>query len=281
MKPLLLLLALLLPWTTLLAEPAATLWTGKCVNKTNDTSGQVKLILFEPGEPDARGVKRVAGYMSVTGWLIGGGEFEGTISKGDLVFKSHHLAPIQWKGSFGLDSIVGTYSIPAQGDLPAQAGEFDVDKVNRIGPVDEFRQNFMVVIESDLNGFEVGADGQAEFWPQVIFDSLHPVGTAASIQVADLEIEWQEGADRISPTGIRRYTSELVLYWSSPLQPRGITRLRTVHSAELGELVAFDIVSTNGTTKEDFKKTAKDVGISLGVAAGIAILKSLIESGGK
>jgi hypothetical protein len=281
MKLILALIALLVPWTTLLAKPAATLWTGKCVNKTANTSGQVKLILFEPSEPDEKGVRKVSGYMSVTGWLSGGGEFEGTISKGDLAFNTRHLAPIQWSGSFGLDSIVGSYSIPAQGDMPAQAGEFVVDKVNRNGAADEFRQNLMVVFESDFNSIEVGADGKGKFWPQVIFDAIHPVGTGVSIQVADLDIEWQEGADRTSTTGIRRYTTEYFLFWSSPLQPKGVTRLRTVHNAELGEMIACDVIATNGTTKEDVKETAKDVGVSIGIAVGAALLKSLIESGGK
>lgn len=279
MKLLLAFVALLVPWTTLLAEPAATLWTGTIVNKTHDTRGQVKLVLFEPGKPDAHGAKQVKGYMSVSGWLAGGGEFEGTISKGDLAFKTDHLGPIQWNGSFGLDSIIGTYSIRAQDGLPAQAGEFDVEKVARApGSEAELRQNMMVVIESEFNGLEAKADGKMCFWPQTIFDAIHPVGNGISIQVADLTLEWNEGADHTTREGIRRYTTDLFLFWSSPLQPKGVTQLRTVHNAELGQLISCDIVRTNGTTKEEVKEKVKDVGIQVGLAVGAALLKSWLES---
>lgn len=144
MKLLLVFVALFVPWTTLLAESAATLWTGKCANKTHDTHGQVKLILFEPGKPDAKGVKKVSGYMSVSGWLNGGGPFEGTISNGDISFTTSHLASIRWSGSFGLDSVIGKFVVPEQKGHPSEAGEFDVEKVSRGGGADEFRQNLMV-----------------------------------------------------------------------------------------------------------------------------------------
>lgn len=279
MKLILVFLALLAPWSTLLAKPAAILLTGKCVNKTSNTSGQMKLILFKPGEPDAKGVRKVSGYMSVTGWLNGGGEFEGTLSEGNIAFKTRHLAPIQWNGSFGLDRIEGTYSIPEQDGVPAQAGEFDVEKVARTpGSETELRQNMMVVIESEFNGLEAKPDGKMCFWPQAIFDAFHPVGNGISIEVADLSLEWKEGADHTKREGIRRYTTDLFLFWSSPLQPKGVTQLRTVHNAELGQLISCDIVRTNGTTTEEVKEKAKEVGIQVGLAVGAALLKSWLES---
>ena len=263
----------------LAGQPAATLWTGKCVNKTAGVSSQVKLVLFDPGEPDASGVKTVSGYMSVTGWLVGGGEFKGTISKGNLAFETQHLVPISWNGSFGLDSIVGTYSIPARDDEPAQGGEFEVDKVVRIpGSEAELRQNMMVVIESEYNGAEAGSDGKVHFIPQVIFEAIHPVGTGISIQVADLSLEWREGADRTKREGLHRYTTDLFLFWSSPLQPKGVTQLRTVHNAELGQLLTFEVIRTNGTTTDEAKEKAKEVGIQVGLTVGAALLKSWLES---
>lgn len=275
-----LVLALIFCWSSSLAEqPVPTLWAGKCVNRTAGASGQVKLILFESGAPDPTGARKVSGYMSVTGWLNGGGEFEGTIAKGDLTFKTTHVAPIEWKGSFGLDSLVGTYSVPAIGGQPEQTGAFEVDKVSRPpGPEAEVRQGMMVVIESQYNDFATDEAGKLQSWPQVIFDAIHPVGTGISIQVADLTLEWQEGADRTKAEGIRRYTTDLFLFWSSPLQPKGVTQLRTVHNAEFGELISCDVVRTNGTTTEEVKETAKDVGIKVGVAVGAALLKSWLES---
>jgi hypothetical protein len=278
LKLLLVFVALLLPWTSLLAEPVATLWTGKCVNKTLDTRGQVKLILFEPGKPDAKGVKRVSGYMSVSGWQNGGGEFEGTISDEELTFSTKHLTPMQWTGRFSRGGIIGSFSVPARGKDPVEIGEFYADKVSRGGGADQFRQNLMFVIESDYNGIVKGEDGKEYFTPQVIFDAVHPVGSGISVQITDLELEWQEGADRETLDGLRRYTMSFVLYWMSPLNGKGFTRLRTVHNAELGEMISCDLIETNGTTTDQVKQTSKDLGIKIGVAVGAAMLKSWLES---
>jgi hypothetical protein len=274
MKLLLVLVSCLLPCNSALSEQSG-IWAGTCLNHTTGQEGFLKVALGEPGL-DVGSKNEVAGYMCVTGWLAGGGEFIGRIAGDTLTFTTHDFAVINWTGQQGGDVIAGTYKAPQNGVSPAQVGAFRLKKLpSKVGSEAEFRQLFMLLLEWDFNCPVVLADGKTVLKQQLLFDSVHPVGTATSVRITDTQIEWQEDAEKKRTLEeIRRYTVDLTIYWSGPIQEKGWTKMRLSYNAELEELTAQTVVDTNGVTKEKAGKLAIDIGLMFAAAATKVLLES-------
>lgn len=88
-----------------------------------------------------------------------------------------------------------------------------------------------------------------QFLPQAILDGIHPNGTARSIKVHDLIVKWKK--DR--PTGnfddIIEYSARLTLFWRSPSNPDGFTKLTIVYDAEIERYTRGELLVTNGPLK--------------------------------
>lgn len=274
MKILLVLAACLLPWESALSEQSG-IWAGTCLNHTTGQEGFLKVALGEPGL-DVGSKNEVAGYMCVTGWLVGGGEFIGKIAGDTLTFTTRDFAVINWTGQQGGDVIAGSYKVPENGASPAQVGAFRLKKLpSQAGAEAEFRQLFMLLLEWDFNCPVVLADGRTVLKQQLLFDSVHPVGNATSVRITDTQIEWQEGAEKKRTLEeIRRYTVDLTIYWAGPIQEKGWTKMRLGYNAELGELTTQTVVDSNGVTKEKAGKLAIDVGLMLAAAATKVLLEN-------
>lgn len=77
---------------------------------------------------------------------------------------------------------------------------------------------------------------------QMLFEWVHPIGTAKSITVHDVTIN-------NGPDG-REAMVRFTIYWSSPLQKDGFTKIRGVYDFEAGRWIRGEILGTNGTTNE-------------------------------
>ena len=88
-----------------------------------------------------------------------------------------------------------------------------------------------------------------QFLPQAILDGIHTAGTARSIKVHDLVVKWKK--DR--PTGnfedIIEYSARLTLFWRSPTNPDGFTKLNIVYDAEIERYTRGELLVTNGALK--------------------------------
>ena len=62
------------------------------------------------------------------------------------------------------------------------------------------------------------------FLPQVVFDDIHPIGTASRIAVRDVAINWKNNRPSSREEDISSLSYVLDLYWSSPITPDGHTR---------------------------------------------------------
>ena len=117
--------------------------------------------------------------------------------------------------------------------------------------------------ENDRKSFEVYLNSSQEierdeegrplrmkqFLPQAILDGIHTAGTARSIKVHDLVVKWKK--DR--PTGnfedIIEYSARLTLFWRSPMNPDGFTKLNIVYDAEIERYTRGELLVTNGPLK--------------------------------
>lgn len=114
------------------------------------------------------------------------------------------------------------------------------------------RRSFEVYLNSSQD-IERDEDGRPlrmkQFLPQAILDGIHTAGTARSIKVHDLVVKWKK--DR--PTGnfedIIEYSARLTLFWRSPQNPDGFTKLNIVYDAEIERYTRGELLVTNGALK--------------------------------
>lgn len=114
------------------------------------------------------------------------------------------------------------------------------------------RRSFEVYLNSsqDIERDEEGRPlRMKQFLPQAILDGIHTAGTARSIKVHDLVVKWKK--DR--PTGnfedIIEYSARLTLFWRSPQNPDGFTKLNIVYDAEIERYTRGELLVTNGPLK--------------------------------
>ena len=88
-----------------------------------------------------------------------------------------------------------------------------------------------------------------QFLPQAILDGIHPGGTARSIKVHDLVVKWKKDRPTGSAEDIIEYTARLTIFWRSPTNPDGFTKLNITYDAEIARYTRGELLVTNGALK--------------------------------
>lgn len=254
---------------------AADLWVGTCRNVTESTDGNLKLYVNEKSG-------RITGFISISGWLVGSGEITGRQTGSRIEFESidpEFGLSITWKGTVKDGQISGEYyvkPIPAIG-LNRQVGEWAVSLF--VGSIeagavneDRFKKLFLFDLEKDLNAPLALSDGTTTTAAQILFDDVHPVGTAVSIAVNSVDVVWQHGSTSFTSSDLHKYRVGITLYWHGPLRKFGQTQMAISYNEALGEFTGFEIISTNGVTKDGARKVALAVGAVVAKAALDAFL---------
>jgi len=78
---------------------------------------------------------------------------------------------------------------------------------------------------------------------QMLFEWVHPFGTAKSITVHDVTVT--NGSD--GKEAVVRFT----IYWEGPLRKDGFTKIRGVYDFEAGRWIRGEVLGTNGTTNTE------------------------------
>ncbi len=107
---------------------------------------------------------------------------------------------------------------------------------------------------------------------QAIFEAFHPSGTAKSITVHDVSLNWKDGHSRPTANDIQDFTVRFTIYLTSPLHDDGFTKATFTYDAEARRYIRAQVLATNGITKGD---TVNAVGAALG-----AILQYQAEKAG-
>ncbi len=256
---------------------AADLWTGTCRNVTESTDGNLKLYVNEESG-------RITGFISISGWLVGSGEIAGRQTENRIEFESIDAAfgfSITWKGTLKDGRITGEYyvkPIPAIG-LNRQVGEWTVSLF--VGSIesgavneDRFKKLFLFDLERDLNSPLALSGGTTTTAAQILFDDVHPIGTAVSISVNSVDVVWKHGSTSFTSSDLHKYRVGITLYWHGPLRKFGQTQMALSYNEALGEFTGFEVISTNGVTIA----RARKVTIAVSALVAKAALNAFMES---
>lgn len=249
--------------------------SGTCHNVTGNADGHLKIVFSEEGD-------KLGGFVSVSGWLRGGGIITGTRSGMKFRFNTtdHTGLIIKWQGDVQNGKLSGEYYIDAQGGMPQQNGEWSVAPEGTLKAGDPCNANvtlslLKMVLETGFNDPVKQADGTFIPGAQDLFKSIHPAGAGISIWVESLDVEWNSDTQSRCYEDIHKFSLNCVLYWQGILKPIGTTKLRFAYNIKLNAVTAAQIVESTGTTNKDVNGTLLDVGSFLGSLA----LKGLL--GGK
>lgn len=254
----------------------STLWDGECRNVTYQTDGHLKLFTLHDGS-------KIAGYISISGWLVGSGQIKGTQVGNAIQFTSIDGSglPIRWEGVIRDKVLKGEYFIEAQpnANLRKQVGEFSVaitdTQTDGIATSEmSFRKLFLLNVETELNAPVKLDDGTVASGAEALFRAIHPAGQGVSIRVANADIEWKDGASRVNAEGIRRYTIDYILYWHGVLTTLGQTKMRLSYNANLRQVTEHTVIESTGITNSDVNQLTFAVGLVLGKAAVDALLSN-------
>lgn len=86
---------------------------------------------------------------------------------------------------------------------------------------------------------------------QAIFKQLHPVGTAHSVVVHDVDIQWRGGAATGHQEDIQGTIVTFTIYWEGPVTSDGYTKVAVLHDWEVNRFTDGQILATNGITNGD------------------------------
>lgn len=133
-----------------------------------------------------------------------------------------------------------------------------------------------LVLEINLNG-PLSDEADPVSFSQFLFDSIHIKGTGAGLNVSvnNLEIEWHNGNSPRGFEDVYRYIANISLYWNSLLNPSGRTDLNLSYNSELGRFTRYEIVQSNGLTRDEAGQLAEDFFAGLGHATMDYINKKL------
>lgn len=81
------------------------------------------------------------------------------------------------------------------------------------------------------------------------FDEFHPVGTAKSVKLHQVEV--------VNNGGSRQAVARFTIYWEGPIKKDGFTKIRAVHDSETDRWVRAEILETNGITN---RQTVEGIG---------------------
>jgi len=98
---------------------------------------------------------------------------------------------------------------------------------------------------------------------QQIFGKLHPMGTAKSVEIHDIVIEWRRGKPSKKMADVKSFTVTYTLFWESLRIDNGYTKVRSTYDVDARKYVDTKILATNGITNSDVKKELLDMGAAL------------------
>jgi hypothetical protein len=258
--------------SVLMAEDLAA-FAGTCHNVTGNADGHLKIVFTEEGA-------KLGGFVSVSGWLGGGGNITGTRSGTKFRFNTTDYTGqiIKWQGDVQDGKLSGEYYIDAQGGIPQQNGEWSVTPEGSIKAGAPCNANvtlslLKMVLETSLNDPVKQADGTFISGAQDLFKSIHPAGAGISIWVESLDVDWKADTQSRCYDDIHKFRLNCVLYWQGILRPTGTTKLRFAYNIKLNAVTSAEIVESTGTTNKDVNKALLGVGSFLGEAAVNSLLR--------
>lgn len=237
---------------------------GTCHNVTGNVDGHLKVVFTEENG-------KLTGFVSVTGWLHGGGNITGTRTGTNFQFTTTDRTGliIKWQGEIKNAKLSGEYFIDAQGGFPRQVGEWNVGMGGSLKAGAPFNANvttslLKLVLESSFNNPVKQADGTLLSGAQNVFKSIHPAGVGISIWVENIDVEWKADTQSRGYEDIHKFRLDYVLYWQGVLKPTGTTKLRLAYNNKLNAVTSVEIVESTGTTNEDVNQALSGVGSLLG-----------------
>ena len=106
----------------------------------------------------------------------------------------------------------------------------------------------------------------AEFnGPQMVFNMVHPIGTASRVVVHDVSLQWKTDKPTADENDIMAWTCRMTVYWSSILVDDGFTKLLLTFDNEVKNFTNVEILATNGKTTEEVNAAAWDIGFQIGL----------------
>lgn len=248
-------------------------YEGTCHNVTGNVDGHLKVIFTEEND-------QLAGFMSVSGWLGGGGNINGKRSGTSFRFTTtdHTGLIIEWQGDLQNGKLSGEYFIKAQGDLPRQVGEWSVNTEGSLKAGVSFDANvtlslLKLVLETRFNDPVKQADGTSISGAQNVFKSIHPAGAGISIWVESVDVDWKTDTQSRRLEDIHKFRLNYILYWQGILKPTGTTKLRLAYNTKIDSVTSVEIIESTGTTNKDVNGVLFDVGAFLGKAAVNSLLR--------
>lgn len=95
---------------------------------------------------------------------------------------------------------------------------------------------------------------------QELFDRTHPIGTAKSVTVHEVQ-------EVSGPGGQRFIHVRFTLFWEGPIVKDGYTKILLTWDPEIRRTIGAEILDTNGVTNSDFQRAMFDIGFAVGEAA--------------
>ena len=247
-----------------------TAFEGTCHNVTANADGHVKLMVSEENN-------RLTGMMSVSGWLMGGGQITGSRVGPEYKFTSTdpYGMTIDWQGELQNGKLSGEYIFKAQAGLPRQVGEWSVELKGWLkpnAPPDaNATENVIIAMlkmefERTLNAPVKQTDGKYISGAQNVFQVVHPSGQGVSIWVENVGVEWKNGIPK-NLTSIHKISVDYTLYWQGAITPRGLTKIRLAYNANIDAITKHEVVESTGATNKDADDLAFGLGFILGKAA--------------
>ncbi|MGV3664056.1 MAG: hypothetical protein ACO1TE_28045 [Prosthecobacter sp.] len=249
---------------------------GDCRNVTFGVDGRLKMMLLQKD-----GV--LSGKMSVSGWLCGSGSFQGSRKGNKAKFQTKDPQTgmlIDWQGTFVGDRLYGEYFVVANAASGYQREVGEWAMTVQASQVEGGGYNEKLVGEALKFGTETLLNAPVKLADQTVitgaenvFRAAHPAGKGISIEVESVDIEWKPGVKTRSLEDVHKFRTTYTLYWQGVFTPFGTTRLRMAYNAVLDMPTGHEIISSTGTTRQDFNDMAFGAGFLLGQAAMNSLLK--------
>lgn len=256
-----------------LAAADLAAFAGTCHNVTGNADGHLKIVFTEEGT-------KLGGFMSVSGWLGGGGNITGTRSGTNFRFTTTDRTGliIEWQGDVQNGNLSGEYFIKPFGGLPRQVGEWNVTPEGGLKAGEPYDANvtlslLKLVLETRFNDPVKQADGTSISGAQNVFKSIHPAGAGISIWVESVDVDWKADTQSRRLEDIHKFRLNYILYWQGILKPTGTTKLRLAYNTKIDSVTSVEIIESTGTTNKDVNGVLFDVGAFLGKAAVNSLLR--------
>ena len=96
---------------------------------------------------------------------------------------------------------------------------------------------------------------------QELFNHIHPVGTATSVKVHDVSVEWKNGVRTNMEKDLLRFTVRFTIYWQGPITKDGYTKATETYDEESERWIGGQVLSTNGVTNTEVTEGAVNFGV--------------------